>query len=119
MKAHGLTRKRPRRRGADQILGHSTPLTEREIRSYEVEYVLQLVHMDFHRGSRKVITRAGERINPLLVAFIDDRSRYMAHAQWYTNQARSLGLHYAPLRFTLRRGAGNEPAGPQRAALAL
>jgi putative transposase len=93
LKAHGLARKRPQRRGADQILGTRTPLTEREIRSYEVEYVLQLVHMDFHRGSRKVITRAGERITPLLVAFIDDRSRYMAHAQWYTNEGTEQLVH--------------------------
>jgi putative transposase len=93
LKAHGLNRKRLQRRGADQILGPSTPLTEREIRSYEVEYVLQLVHMDFHRGSRKVITRTGELINPLLVAFIDDRSRYMAHAQWYTNEGTEQLVH--------------------------
>ncbi len=45
--------------------------------------VLQLMHLDFHYGSRKVLTRAGEWITPLLVAFIDDRSRFLGHAQWY------------------------------------
>ena len=45
LKAHGLTRKRLVRRGADQILRASAALTEREIRSYEVEYVLQLMLM--------------------------------------------------------------------------
>jgi putative transposase len=54
--------------------------TECEIRSYEVAYVLQLLHLDFHEGSRKILTRTGERITPLLVAFIDDHSRFMAHA---------------------------------------
>lgn len=93
LKAHGLTRKRPQRRAADQILGTSTPLTEREIRSYEVEYVVQLMHLDFHHGSRQVLTRAGERITPLLVAFIDDRSRFMAHAQWYTNEGTEQLVH--------------------------
>jgi putative transposase len=83
LKAQGLTRKRLVRRGADQILRGHTALTEREIRSYEVEYVLQLMHLDFHHGSRKVLTRAGEWITPLLVAFIDDRSRFLGHAQWY------------------------------------
>jgi hypothetical protein len=85
LKAHGLTRKRPERRGIDQILNASPVPTEREIRSYEVAYVLQLLHLDFHEGSRKILTRTGERITPLLVAFIDDHSRFMAHAQWYTN----------------------------------
>lgn len=94
LKAHGMTRKRPVRRSANQILGISTPpLAEREIRSYEVEYVLQLMHLDFHHGSRQVITRAGERITPLLVAFIDDRSRFMAHAQWYTNEGTEQLVH--------------------------
>ena len=83
LKAQGLTRKRPVRRGADEILRGNAAVTEREIRSYEVEYVLQLMHLDFHHGSRKVLTRAGEWITPLLVAFIDDRSRYLGHAQWY------------------------------------
>lgn len=84
LKAHGLTRKRlARRSAADEILRGHAALTEREIRSYEVEYVLQLMHLDFHHGSRKVLTRAGAWITPLLVAFIDDRSRYLGHAQWY------------------------------------
>src|SRR6185312_16048701 len=61
-------------------------LQEREIRSYEVEYVLQLMHLDFHHGSRKVLTREGRWVKPLLVSFIDDRSRFLCHAQWYTNE---------------------------------
>src|SRR5438477_245360 len=61
-------------------------LQEREVRSYEVEYVLQLVHLDFHHGTRKVLTREGRWVKPLLVSFIDDRSRFLCHAQWYTNE---------------------------------
>lgn len=61
-------------------------LQEREIRSYEVEYVLQLIHLDFHHGTRKVLTREGRWVKPLLVSFIDDRSRFLCHAQWYTNE---------------------------------
>lgn len=68
LKANGLTRKRPQRRSVDQTLGTTTPPTEREIRSYEVPYVLQLMHLDFHEGSRQILTRAGERITPLLLA---------------------------------------------------
>jgi len=93
LKAHGLTRKRLVRRGADQILRASAALTEREIRSYEVEYVLQLMHLDFHHGSRKVLTRTGEWITPLLVAFIDDRSRFLGHAQWYAAEGTEQLVH--------------------------
>ena len=93
LKAHGLTRKRPERRSVEQILGNCAPPTEREIRSYEVPYVLQLVHLDFHEGSRQILTRAAERIKPLLVAFIDDRSRFIAHAQWYTNEGTEQLVH--------------------------
>ncbi|HEX5206328.1 MAG TPA: IS481 family transposase [Steroidobacteraceae bacterium] len=93
LKAQGLTRKRLVRRGADEILRGNAALTEREIRSYEVEYVLQLMHLDFHHGSRKVLTRAGEWITPLLVAFIDDRSRYLGHAQWYGSEGTEQLVH--------------------------
>ena len=93
LKAHGLTRKRRPRHGIEQILGPSTPPSEREIRSYEVAYVLQLLHLDFHDGSRKILTRTGERITPQLVAFIDDHSRFMAHAQWYTNEGTEQLVH--------------------------
>jgi putative transposase len=93
LKAHGLTRKRPQRRDVDQILGVSTPPAEREIRSYEVPYVLQLIHLDFHHGSRKVLSRSAEWITPLLVAFIDDHSRFMAHAQWYASEGTEQLVH--------------------------
>jgi transposase InsO family protein len=93
LKTHGLIRKRLARRGAEPSLGRGPSLTEREIRSYEVEYVLQLIHLDFHHGSRKVLTRAGEWITPLLVAFVDDRSRYLCHAQWYTAEGTEQLVH--------------------------
>ncbi len=93
LKAHGLTRKRPQRHDVDQILGVSTPPAEREIRSYEVPYVLQLIHLDFHHGSRKVLSRSAEWITPLLVAFIDDHSRFMAHAQWYASEGTEQLVH--------------------------
>lgn len=92
LKAHGLVRKTPPRRG--ELTGNpSAGLQEREIRSYEVEYVLQLLHLDFHHGSRKVLTRRGQWVKPLLVGFIDDRSRFLCHAQWYTNEGTQELVH--------------------------
>jgi putative transposase len=87
LKAHGLLRKQPPRRTSDRPFSTAEGLQEREIRSYEVEYVLQLIHLDFHHGSLKVLTRRGEWIKPLLVGFTDDRSRFLCHAQWYTSES--------------------------------
>ncbi|HEY1892796.1 MAG TPA: IS481 family transposase [Steroidobacteraceae bacterium] len=92
LKAQGLIRKRPKRRD-EETPDRDAGLVEREVRSYEVEYCLQLVHLDFHHGSRKVLTRAAEWIKPLLVAFIDDRSRYLAHAQWYKSEGTEQLVH--------------------------
>jgi len=86
MKAEGLLRRRPPKRNTDGAVAAREHLEQREVRSYEVEHVLQLLHLDFHHGSRKVLTRSGSYVKPLLVGFIDDRSRFLAHAQWYTNE---------------------------------
>lgn len=86
LKAHGLTRRRTPRRHTEAAIAARDRLEQREVRSYEVEHVLQLMHLDFHHGSRKVLTRRGEYVKPLLVGFIDDRSRFLCHAQWYTNE---------------------------------
>jgi len=93
LKAHGLLRRRTPRRTSDGALAARERLEQREIRSYEVEHVLQLMHLDFHHGSRKVLTRRGEWVKPLLVGFIDDRSRWLCHAQWYTNEGTEELVH--------------------------
>ena len=86
LKAEGLLRRRPPKRSTDGAVAARERREQREVRSYEVEYVLQLMHLDFHHGSRKVLTRSGAYVKPLLVGFIDDRSRYLGHAQWYTHE---------------------------------
>ncbi len=86
LKAQGLVRRRSPKRSTDGAIAARHRLEQREVRSYEVEHVLQLLHLDFHHGSRKVLTRSGAYVKPLLVGFIDDRSRFLCHAQWYTNE---------------------------------
>lgn len=93
LKAQGLVRRRAPRRSSEAAAAARDRLEQREVRSYEVEHVLQLVHLDFHHGSRKVLSRRGEYIKPLLVAFIDDRSRFLCHAQWYTNEGAEELVH--------------------------
>lgn len=93
LKAHGLVRRRPPRRRTEAAVAARDKLESREVRSYEAEHVLQLVHLDFHHGSRKVLTRRGEYVKPLLVGFIDDRSRFLCHAQWYTSEGTEELVH--------------------------
>ena len=85
LKAQGLTRRRPPRRRTEGAIAARDRLEQREVRSYEVEHVLQLLHLDFHHVSRKVLTRRGPYVTPLLVGFIDERPRFLCHAQWYTH----------------------------------
>src|SRR5690606_11300063 len=93
LKAHGLVRRRAPRCSTKTAIAARDRLEQREVRSYEVEHVLQLVHLDFHHGSRKVLTRRGEYVKPLLVGFIDDRSRFLCHAQWYTSEGTEELVH--------------------------
>ena len=39
------------------------------------------------------LTRGGEYVKPLLVGFIDDRSRFLCHAQWYTSEGTEELVH--------------------------
>lgn len=50
-------------------------LEQLEARSYEVEHVNALWHLDLQHGSRKVLTTGGEWVKPMLLGVIDDRSR--------------------------------------------
>ena len=93
LKAQGWLRQRPLRRVSDGALAARERLEQREVRSYEVAHVLQLLHLDFHHGSRKVLTRRGAYVKPLLVGFIDDRSRFLCHAQWYTSEGTEALVH--------------------------
>jgi len=94
MQAQGLLRQRRRtardRPGTDRIDVARQP---REVRSYEVEYVGGLWHADFHHGSLKVLTAAGTWVTPVLLAFLDDRSRLCCHAQWYLAETAATFVH--------------------------
>lgn len=93
MKAQGLHRKRPPTRntaGAEQA---ERRLQSREVRSYEADYVLGLWHLDFHHGSLKVLTPAGQWVRPLLLGILDDHSRLVCHLQWYYDETAESLVH--------------------------
>lgn len=84
MKSNGLNKRRvvKQRHTAGAIIA-TEKLESREIRSYEVEHVNALWHLDFHHGSRKILDKSGQWQKPLLLAILDDHSRLICHAQWY------------------------------------
>ena len=43
--------------------------------------------LDYHVGSRDIITASGERKRPQLLGMIDDHSRLICHMQWYLDQS--------------------------------
>ncbi|OGL20764.1 MAG: integrase [Candidatus Rokubacteria bacterium RIFCSPLOWO2_12_FULL_71_19] len=64
-----------------------------EVRSFEAEYVHGLWHVDFHHGSRTVLTRAGTWVRPRLLGVLDDRSRLACHLQWYLDETAATLVH--------------------------
>jgi len=84
MQAKGLLRKRRLKKNPTPgQLRAALRLEEREVRSYEVEYVNGLWHVDFHIGSLPIINPAGDLMRPELFGTLDDRSRLACHVQWY------------------------------------
>jgi len=87
MQAHGLLKKsvivphtRPGEARAERR--HQT----REVRSYEAQYVGALWHLDFHHGSKKVLTAGGQWLRPIALGILDDHSRLCCHMQWYLSE---------------------------------
>jgi putative transposase len=83
LQAHGLVRQPrlpPRRAGEARAAGRRQ---QREVRSFETEYVGSLWHLDFHHGSLKVLGPRGQWQHPLTLAILDDHSRLCCHVQWY------------------------------------
>ena len=94
LKANGLNKRRRvtsrRTEGAERA---EARLVDREIRSYEAEYVNGLWHWDCHVGSRKILTSRGEWATPILFGVIDDRSRLACHLQWYLSETAEVIAH--------------------------
>lgn len=93
MQDQGLLRQRRRRPRAMAVVADATDFVPREKRSYEVTHVHQLWHLDFHLGSRKVLTQAGEWKTPMLLGILDDHSRLCCHLQWYLDETADSLIH--------------------------
>jgi transposase InsO family protein len=93
-RTHGLERvRRLRRPPAAGENDAATAKAPREVRSYEVEWVGALYHLDFHHGSRRVLTAAGQWVKPLALCVMDDRSRLVCHLQWFADETTRSLVH--------------------------
>lgn len=96
LRSNGLVRIRRLRGGKKQTAGQvraAERLDTREVRSYEVEHVGGLWHLDFHNGSLKVLLPKGEWATPVMLGILDDRSRLACHVQWYLREATQELVH--------------------------
>ncbi|MFT0174312.1 DDE-type integrase/transposase/recombinase [Paraburkholderia mimosarum] len=106
LRAQGMYRERKPRHTSTGAMLSRDRLEKLEVRSFEVEHVNALWHLDFHHGSRKLLMHDGQWITPMLLCVLDDRSRIVCHAQWFLDEtARSLihGLCQAFQRRSLPR----------------
>jgi putative transposase len=98
MKHKGLLRARRKPRKDDD--GY----VQRETRSYEVTHVHGLWHLDFHEGSRAVLTTSGEWKKPQLIGILDDHSRLCCHLQWYEDEECTESLVHGLSQAIQKRG---------------
>jgi transposase InsO family protein len=101
--AHGMFRQARPKRATDGALQARDRLERLEVRSFEVDYVSALWHLDFHHASRKVLARTGHWVKPLLLGIIDDRSRLVCHLQWYLDETAESLVHGLSQAF-MKRG---------------
>lgn len=120
MKFQGLTpRRRPRTAGQKRAAQRRE---QREIRSYEAEFVNGLWHADFHHGSRRVLTAHGAWKPVFLLGFMDDHSRLACHLQWYLAETAETfvhGLCQAIQKRRLPRALMTDNGGPMLSAETL
>jgi hypothetical protein len=86
MQTRGMVRKRRQPKGRPGEVRAARRRENREIRSYESEYVGSLWHLDFHHGSLKVLTGQGQWQRPIVLGILDDHSRLCCHLQWYFSE---------------------------------
>ena len=103
LKARGMFRQSRPKRATAGALAARDRLERLEVRSFEVDHVCALWHLDFHHGSRRVLTRQGGWVTPMLLGVIDDRSRLVCHLQWYLDETAESLIHGLSQAF-MKRG---------------
>jgi len=86
MQANGMRRKRRTAKRRPGEVRAALRRENREVRSFESEYVGSLWHLDFHHGSLKLITADGQWQRPIALGILDDHARLICHLQWYLSE---------------------------------
>jgi len=120
MRAQGMVR---RRRldgsGTDRARAAERRFTSRVVERYECTHVGALLHWDFHIGSRAVADARCGLVQPRLLAFLDDHSRFVVHAQWYLEETARVVAHafvQAASIYGLPRAVLSDNGGAMQAA---
>ena len=73
---------------ADALAKHGRKKGARRARSAATkpQHVGALWHLDFHHGSKKVLTPGGQWQRPIALGILDDHSRLCCHVQWYLSE---------------------------------
>lgn len=103
LKASGMFRQSLQKCATAGALAARERLERLEVRSFEVDHVNALWHLDFHHGSRRVLTRDASWVKPLLFGVLDDRSRLVCHLQWYLDETAQSLVHGLAQAF-MKRG---------------
>jgi putative transposase len=103
LKAQGMFRQARPQRTSEGAVRARDRLVQREVRSFELDHVSALWHLDFHHGARRVLTRAGTWEKPFLLGILDDRSRLVCHLQWYLDETAQSLVHGLSQAF-MKRG---------------
>lgn len=93
MKARGWLKQRRLPAQRPGAAAAAQRLAQREVRSFEVEHVHGLWHLDFHHGSRAVLLPEGRWVKPILLGVLDDHSRLACHVQWYLEESAQTLVH--------------------------
>jgi transposase InsO family protein len=93
LKAQGMFKQSRLKCATTGALAARDRLEQFEVRSFEVDHVCALWHLDFHHGSRKVLTRSGTWMTPMVMAVLDDHSRLGCHLQWYLDETAESLIH--------------------------
>src|SRR5262249_14095667 len=84
LKARGLRKtKKPRNAERETAQEQRAAAVKVEVRSFEVEYVGALWHLDYHKAPLKVLGPDLRWYTPVAMGIFDDYSRLCCHVQWF------------------------------------
>ncbi len=92
MKSQGLFKRKRLRRNKHGSL-ETGVFEQREQLSFEARFVNELWHLDFHEGSRRVLSAGGKHETVYLLGILDDYSRLCLHLQWYLHESAESLVH--------------------------